>query len=389
MNISAAEAKAKVENAQKTILRQPHKWVPCAPRIGIAIVAYGGKTYYDVDKDFELYKQLMDNVLDRIPVDIINGVSILINPGRQVIMDGHVQTALADDGITLQHIQNAVMKGDEYPQLAADPMGFVEKVLIPRKFPFLFEEGLEKAAKRLEALLVNLYEYRSNNTSKLLPYIMEKYSPVNISGGKGMVSTPGDRIMDLYRGFKGTLTDLRRHYEEMKEFADVMWETGMIDHMEGYTYSDFHYPSYMTHIPCYLNPKQYEDLCFKYFKTQVENLYAGNGKLYMLSEGNWKNVIHYMNDLPQDSVIFNCEDDDVCEAYDTIGAKQIIMGGAKIVMARVGSKEDNINLAKKAIDHCAPGNAFIFATDKSWCCKGDVTDNLIETFALAGEYGKY
>ncbi len=379
----------KIENAQNTLLRKPHKWVPSAPKVGTAIIAYAGLKYVDVQDDFELLTQVIDNVLERIPVDIVTGISIAINPDREKIMDGHVQTTLLEDGITLQHRQVMHMEGDEYPQLMADPEGFVENVLLPRKLPFIFEEGLENAAHRFERLLTNSYEQRFKATAKLAPYVMKKYSPVNIGGGKGRCSTPGDMIMDAYRGFKGTMTDLRRHYDDMKALADMLWDKHMIDHMEGYTYTDFHYPSYMTHIPCFLNPRQYEDLCFKFFKQQVENLYAGGGKLYMLSEGNWKNVIHYMNDLPQDSVIFNCEDDDVCEAYDTIGARQILAGGIKIVKARLDTLENNIDLAKKVIDHCAPGNAFIFATDKAWCCRGDVTNNLIQTFRFAREYGVY
>ena len=389
MNITPAEAQAKKENAQNTFLRQPHKWVPCSPKIGVAIIAYGGKNYFDVQDDFELLTNVVDNVLEKIPVDIICGNSISINPDREKIMDGHVQTTLHSDGITLEHRQVMHMTGDDYPALIADPDGFVENVLLPRKLPFIFEEGLEKAAKRFEALLMSSYNQKFHAPAKLLPYVMEKYAPLNMGGGAGRCSTPGDVIMDAYRGFKGTMTDLRRHYSEMKELADVIWEKNMVDHMTGYTYKDFHYPSYMTHIPCFLNPKQYDDLCFKYFKQQIENMYAGGGKLYMLSEGNWKNVIHFMNDLPQDSVIFNCEDDDICEAYDTIGAKQIIMGGCKIVTTRLDTAEACKDMTKRAIDHCAPGNAFIYATDKAWCCKGDCNDNLIEAFAFAGEYGKY
>jgi len=389
MNITPAEAQAKKENAQKTLLRQPHSWVPSAPKIGVAIIAYADKTYFDIQDDLPLLQKVVDNVLEQIPVDIITGNSININPEREKIMDGHVQTTLLPDGITLQHRQQMYMTGEDYPELMKDPTGFVEKVLLPRKMPWLFEEGLEKAAKRFEALLMSSYNQKTHAPAKLLPYVMEKYAPVNIGGGKGSVSTPGDVIMDAYRGFKGTLTDLRRHYDEMKQLADIIWERNMVNHMEGYTYTDFHYPSYMTHVPCFLNPKQYDELCFKYFKQQINNLYAGNGKLYMLAEGNWKAVRGFLNDLPQDSCIFNCEDDDVCEAYDEIGAKQIIMGGAKIVDCKIGSKQRAIDETKRVVEHCAPGNAFIFATDKAWCCKGDVTDNLLEAFRACGEFGKY
>ncbi len=386
--VSAEIAQAKKANFEKTWDRQPHGWVPVMARCGSGLLDYAGTTIPEVRFDKEKFQAAVCKAFDDgMAADCFSTASISATPELAEIYHDCVQTKLSEDGITSQHRQNPLMNGDEYPQAIADVDNFRNNVLIKRKMPFLFEGTVEEAAKVLEAG-INV-RYMKTALGSCTQLLWDKYGAYTFGDSRFMVTTPGDAIFDDFRGFKGTLTDLRRNYSQMKELCDVLWAKGYARNFAGAKLNPYTCALYMAHIPAFLNPKQYDELCFKYMKEQVENLVAGGGKMYILAEGSFALVFDFYRDLPKDSLLINVENDDVCDAYDKIGDCQIMVGGSRLVDTKMRTIEENKDLVKRAIDHCAPGNAFFFGSDKSWCCKGDVTPALVETFKFAGEYGKY
>ena len=373
------------DNLFAAFARKPHQWVPLMGRIGTAVLDYYGKTYWDVKDNKELLDSIIDKFFSELPSDCLSSGNFYIPPDMGELLRNRVQTKLAADGITQQHQQKAYMQGDEYPQLMADIKGFEANVLLRRKFPFLFEEGIEKAAKILEEVM----DIRNNHSSiSYEDFLSQKYGQYVFGEKRFMCTTPGDVIFDHYRGFQGTLTDLRRHYKEMQELCDLLWETGAVRNYSGLPMNPEKFPLYMSHIPAFLSPKQYEDLCYKYFKQQITAIHNAGSKLYILAEGTWSHLFDYIRDLPKDSILMNTENDDICDAYKAIGDHQIMLGGARLVNTKMKSLEENIDYAKKAIDTCAPGNAFVFCTDKAWCCKGDINKTLVEVYRFAEDYGQ-
>ena len=62
-----------------------------------------------------------------------------------------VQNKFGPDGVTPEHVQMPQMERGEYDQLIEDPFGFVANVLLPRKYPKLFEDR-EYAKKTIKAI---------------------------------------------------------------------------------------------------------------------------------------------------------------------------------------------------------------------------------------------
>ena len=388
--ISAEAAQAKRDNFNKTWNREPHDHVPIMARCGTGLLDYAGTNLWETRFDKEKFRKAVFKAYeDGLPVDCLSTASISITPETTDLFRGCVQTRLHTDGITLEHQQQSFMEGDEYPNVLEDVDYHLKNVMIRRKMPFLFEGTVEEAAKVLEESINLRFRAAKSATAGLPQVFAEEYGAYVFGDGRFMFTTPGDVIFDNFRGFKGTLTDLRRHYEEMKQFCEVLWDKGYARSFEGAKLNPYTSSLYMSHIPAFLNPKQFNDLCFKYMKVQVGNLVAGGGKLYILAEGSFKLIFDFLRDLPKDSLLVNVEDDDVCDAYAKIGDCQILIGGSRLLNTKMSSLEENKDIVKRAIDTCAPGNAYMFGSDKSWCCKGDVTPTLVETFKFAAEYGKY
>jgi len=380
----------KKDNLLKTFKREPHEWVPIMARCGAGLVAYAGTTLLETRFDKEKFRAAVCKAYeDGLPVDCLSSAGISVSPETTELFHDCVQTKLSADGVTTQHQQHSYMEANEYPQAIADVNDFLTNTMIRRKMPWLFEGTVEESAKTLEAYFNLRYDPKFQATGGLPQMFEEKYGAYTFGDARWMLSVPGDTLFDNFRGFSGTLTDLRRHYSEMKELCDIFWEKGFNRTFEGTKMPEDKTGLYMAHIPAFLNPKQFEDLCFKYFKIQMDNIVKGGGRLYILAEGSFKNVFPFYRDIPKDSLIVNVEDDDVWDAYKVIGDCQILCGGTRLVNTKLSSLEENKAYVKKAIETCAPGNAFIFGSDKSWCCKGDVTPTLVETFKYAREIANY
>jgi hypothetical protein len=378
------------DNLMKVVRREPAKWVPLISINSFGAFGYAGKSYWELEHDYDGLPKAYGKVYSVLPADASTGDTPSFNGRADEIMEGHAQYKVTTDGYNLQHLQNSKMLETDYPVATPDIHKFNREVMLPRKFPFLFEMEPEAAAEKLIALMKEAnYVSGTGPVSKIKQYIEDTYGIYHFTDKLHRVSTPGDVLFDLYRGFKGSLTDLRRHYEEMKAFCDALWDQKFCMHYDGSPLDPEKFPAYMAHIPAFLNAKQYGDLCFKYYRQQVGGIYAGGSRNFLLAEGSWSHLFDYFKDLPKDSVLMSLENDDVIESKKILGDYQIILGGSKMCDLRLATEQECIDKAKAVIDACAPQGGYMFTTDKAWCCNGDITPNLIAVYNFVHEYAKY
>ena len=83
-------------------------------------------------------------------------------------------------------------------------------------------------------------------------------------------------------------------------------------------------------------------------------------------------------------------EDDPYKVYEKIGDHATIACGITTNQLKCLSKQECLDIAKKAIDTFAPGGGFIFTTDKPLISENDVNpENLFAVYQFAHEYGKY
>ena len=290
------------------------------------------------------------------------------------------------DGNTPEHVQLAPMQKDEYDQLIADPMKFIADVLLPRKFPDLFtdREGARASLK--------MYAQDRGLTLKLMGMtnmaLAEHHGIVSLANKAERFEVPLDMLFDYFRGFRGTLTDLRRQPDKVRAAIDALWEVRCAPKMAVPMAEPQLWAVDMCHIPAYLSPKQYEELYWPHFKLLLERIAKAGGKAYINMEGRWSKVWYHFKDLPKDCCILQVDDDDLFELYAELGQDQIITGGVKIADTRLKPFEVIKDDIKRVIDTCAPGGGFLLDSDKGWIAPGDVNQTLIEVFNFAHEYSK-
>ena len=126
------------------------------------------------------------------------------------------------DGTTPVHLQVPPMRADEYDQLIANPAAFIANVLLPRKFEALYaDRAAFKAALKVYA------EDKAYSLIKLGGAVdkrlEETYGVLPLLNMKQKLNTPLDHLFDFFRGFRGTLTDLRRQEQNVRAAIAAIW----------------------------------------------------------------------------------------------------------------------------------------------------------------------
>ncbi|MCL1913081.1 MAG: hypothetical protein FWG10_04205 [Eubacteriaceae bacterium] len=373
------------ENFFKAINHIEPDYVPKAIYAGNAMLDYAGMTFADIQSDPGKTEKALRLLFDNIPADV-GLVAIGGAPKTYAALDNTTETFLAPDGVTLQHLQRSTMKADEYPLLIADVNKFVKETLLPRKFPVLFEDK-ESAKARMKTILEDSVERATGHLTQLQKKIFTEYGfysyPTNVLP---RFVTPIDVVFDRLRGFVGTLADLRRYPKEVKAALDAIYTLRATNFKD--TKEKDLFASYMAHIPCYLNPKQYDEFFWPYFKEQVTNLGNTGNKLFIFIEGHWLAHIDSFLDVPKDSLYNWVDDDDILDLNKKIGHYQPMIGGIQMQNIRLHSLQRNIDYAKRVIDECAPGGGLVFGANKSWVCKGDINQNLVDVYNFVDGYSR-
>ena len=375
--------KMKNTNLMKALNREGADYVPTMLAASCAMVAWEGKKVTDIIDDADAYVEAMTNVFKVMWADGNTFTGTLFTSRIESVIEP-LQNKFGPDGVTPEHVQMPMMERDEYDAFIEDPNRFVSEVLLPRKYPHLYEDR-DYAKNVLKTVAEDKFYSLALLMGKQSQVLSEKYGITDIANFRAVFSNPVDTLFDYCRGFKGTLTDLRRQPDKVKAACDKLWEVYNLPRLD-LPVAKFPYACHMTHIAPYLSPKQFEEIYWPYEKRWIERAAAAGTKVWIMLEGSWKNVWHHFLEVPKDSCILHIDDDDICQAKKELGDHQIIEGGLKVAAVRTESIDKIKDDIKRVIDVCAPGDGFLFCTDKAWISPGDVNQNLIDAYNFVHEY---
>lgn len=294
---------------------------------------------------------------------------------------------VSQDGTTLQHAEIAPMQAEDYDAFIEDPLKFTCNTVFKKKYPELNKPYPENK-QALKAAALELADF-GLKMQKAVTYLKETHG-VPVTAGNYVIS-PLDMIFDYYRGFGGTLTDLRRYPDKVKAATEKLVDfcvglaTGGAAKLE-----PFPWVFTPLHIPNYLSAKQFGEFYWPFYKQVLLALHERGAKVYAFLEGNWENFYDYLLELPKDFFIGALEKDDIFKAKKILGDTITIAGGMSLNLLRYGTKQECIDHAKKVIDACAPGGGYIFSTNLIMLSKGDVNvDNYKAVNEFVHQYGVY
>ncbi len=276
---------------------------------------------------------------------------------------------ISEDGCTLQHGENCPMTAEDYDDFISDPMKWTDNVFLKRKYPNLnLPYPQNKEALKTAALAHANFGKKMAETPR---YLKENLDMPLMAGRAS--SAPMDFIFDYYRGFTGTIIDLRRIPEKVKAATEALVDLSIKMATHGAPKLES-YPWIFTplHIPTYLGSKKFAEFYWPYYKKMLMAIYELGGKVFAMFEGNWENYYEYLQELPKNFVIGALEADDIVKAKKEIGNTITLVGGMLIDKLKYGTKSECIDYAKNIVDQCAPGGGYIFSTNVELLSGGDV-----------------
>jgi uroporphyrinogen-III decarboxylase len=287
--------------------------------------------------------------------------------------------------------EEAFMKADEYDRFIEDPNEFVMNVWAPRISKYFVAPGEENTAKNNLAWLkggISMITY----FDKLIAQVDRmKDECGTVSAIAGALKAPFDILADKFRGFRGIAYDIHRQPEKVLKAAEAV-----MPHMK-WNATAFGDPDKKVPISLWMHrgatgffsEENFEKFFWPTLKQVTEEIFAEGWQVLYYAEGKWARNWKHFRELPDGSIIYHCDKDDVFEAHKALGDKFAISGGIPNDLLALGTPEEVKGAVKKVLQsEVAKDGGYIL--DAEAIIQQDATvENMKALVEACEEYGVY
>ena len=255
----------------------------------------------------------------------------------------------------------AFMRADEYDALAADPPGYLYNVWLPRVSTEIVGPGQSATYRGTLALVKSAMAMRQYFDA-FGPHIRrlreECGTPPALAG---IFKAPLDIIADKLRGYLGLTMDLfERPHKVLAACEALMPHLCQV----GLTTADpeKHLPiGFWMHRGCvpFLNPRQFASHYWPTLKPIIEEFWKHGHQTLFYAEGRWHHHFDAFRELPDRSIVFHCDRDDIFEVHRRLHDKFALSGGIPNVMLSFGQPEEVRAFCTRVIREVAHDGGYI------------------------------
>ncbi|MCL1912638.1 MAG: hypothetical protein FWG10_01830 [Eubacteriaceae bacterium] len=344
-------------------LNEPDR-VPVVGAAGSGVIYLAGYGFADLLENYELEEKLYvaEAAKQNEYVDSFGGSGI--NHQMKIATAlGSKTFFISPNGINVQHHETSSMKVEEYDEFIADPMKFIADKIATRKVTGFQLESDEEVYANLASLFDKAAEIRRGGTANRI--IRERFGLPGLTGGGGnplggSIAHPCDVFFDFIRGFKETMTDMRRRPERVDAAIAAIspfYERNIPTQYVG----PFPWMNDTHHIATFLTGPLFERYYWPFYKKSVEGCYNAGIKLISVFEGPWEQHFDLLDELPKTSMIAQLEKFEQVVNFKKRYANQFAIYGGMTGMLRLNTFEDSLERVKKTLDIAAPGGGYIFS----------------------------
>jgi uroporphyrinogen-III decarboxylase len=286
--------------------------------------------------------------------------------------------------------ENAFMRADEYDALIDDPTAFLYNVWLPRAStevskigqPATYRNNLS-FVKGAMAMLSYFYAFG--------PQIARMRSECGVASAiAGIFKAPFDILADKLRGYVGLTLDMHTQPEKVLKACEALMPH--LCHV-GLTTAD---PSnlvpigFWMHRGCvpFINPKQFDSHYWPTLKPVIEEFWKNGHQTLFYAEGRWKHHLQSFRELPDRSIVFHCDQDDIFEVHRALHDKFAISGGVPNVLLSFGKPDEVRAFCQKVIQDVAKDGGYIM--DAGAIMQDDTSvENLRVMTETARQFGVY
>jgi len=284
----------------------------------------------------------------------------------------------------------AFMKADEYDELIDDPTAFLYNTWLPRVSTEVSQIG-HGSTYRNNVALVKSAMAMMQYFYAFGPQIARLRSECGTAGAiAGIFKAPFDIIADKLRGYLGLVHDMHTQPQKVLQACEAL-----IPHLVhvGLTTAD---PGnllpigYWMHRGCvpFFNPKQFESHYWPTLKPCIEEFWKNGHQTLFYAEGRWKYHFDTFRELPDRSIVFHCDQDDIFEVHRALHDKFAISGGIPNMMLSWGTADEVRQFCRRVIKEVAADGGYIM--DAGAIMQDDTSiENVRVMTEFTREYGVY
>ena len=281
--------------------------------------------------------------------------------------------------------EEAFMKPDEYDALIADPTGYLLNVWLPRTSADVVAPGEPTTERSNLALLKGGMAMMQYFTAFGGQAQRLREECGTVSAIAGILKAPLDILADKLRGYLGLCTDLVERPKKVLAACEALQPH--LAHV-ALTSAD---PAKQVPITMWVPLISFEHFDTIYWPTMkpiIETLWGEGHQVMLYAEGKWGAHLDRFAELPDASVIYHCDQDDIFEVHAKIGHKFALSGGIPNVLLSYGTPEEVRERCKQVIDGVAKDGGYIM--DASAIVQDDArVENVQAMTEFTREYGVY
>jgi Uroporphyrinogen-III decarboxylase len=284
--------------------------------------------------------------------------------------------------------ENAYMKEDEYDDFIESPMEFLLNIWLPRISKFAVPMGEPNTSRNNLAWLkggMAMMEYLGEFGKATGEIIDETGCAPAIFGS---YKAPFDILGDKLRGFRQVCADVYRFPDKVQAAVEAMAPHILQDAL---TSSDplKTFPNVIwLHRGTLFSDLMYQRYFWPTLKYIIEELFKEGHQTLWYGEGDWSRWYNYTRQLPEKSIIYHVDKEDIFEAHRQLGDKFAISGGVPNDLLAYGSKEEVMNHCKKIFETVGKDGGYIL--DAGAIIQGDAkTENIQALTDAVMRYGIY
>ena len=255
----------------------------------------------------------------------------------------------------------AFMKEDEYDELIKDPTGFLYNVWLPRVSTEISQIG-QPSTYRNNLALVKSSMAMLSYFYAFGPQVARMRTECGaVSAISGIFKAPFDILADKLRGYIGLTMDMAT--QPKKVFAAC---EALMPHLVnvGLTTAD---PAkqvpigFWMHRGCvpFINPKQFDSHVWPTLKPCIEEFWKKGHQTLFYAEGKWKPHFNSFRELPDRSIVYHCDRDDIFDAHRQLHDKFALSGGIPNMLLSYGKPDEVRDFCLKVINEVAQEGGYI------------------------------
>jgi hypothetical protein len=284
----------------------------------------------------------------------------------------------------------AFMKPDEYDRLIDDPVEFLYNVWLPRVSTEVSPIG-EPSTYRNNLSFVKGGMAMLSYFSAFGPQIQRMRNEYGMpSAIAGIFKAPFDIIGDKMRGYIGLTVDVMERPEKVLAACEALMPHLLHVGLSGAD-PDKNVPiAFWMHRGCvpFVSMETFRNLYWPTLKPIIEEFWRHGHQTLFYAEGKWYPHLDSFLELPEASIVFHVDHDDVFEVHKKIGHKFAISGGIPNYILAYESPETVRRFCRKVITEVAFDGGYIM--DASAIMQNDISiENVKAMTETVREYGVY